>query len=145
MGCRKIENVINSVAVHRLQRMAPEEYQFARQIATPTITDLTLIPEIVQFVIGNGYTLNGENTPFILAVVYKLVAEYKLYYQALRLPPGMRDIISLSMQYKSPEMISMAGSTLIGYYKGNWANKVNEMAAEFLNTISKIDDNGKKE
>lgn len=125
------------IAASRLKKIAPDEFEFAMGLAAPSLSDYSQIKNIVDFVVSNGYELNGTNAPFIIGVVYRLFAPYKLYFDYLRTPTGMRNLIAKAMGYNSPEMISMHGNTLVAYYKGNWGQRVNEMADNFLKTTNK--------
>jgi len=125
----------SQIAASHLKKIALHEYEFAETLSSPAITDFNEIPKIVQFCNANSQ----RDYLFTLGVIYKLVAPYKLYFDHIKTPIGMRDIISSAMGHNSPEIVSMNGNRLIAYYKGKWANRVNDMADNYLKAISKVE------
>lgn len=125
----------NMIAASYLKKIALHEYEFATALSTPTITDYNEIPKIVRFC----RAFSKVDNVFTLGVIYKLVAPYKLYFVRIPTPIGMRDVICNAIGYKSPEMVSMNGNTLVAYYKGNWAKRVDDTADNYLETISKVE------
>lgn len=128
-----IKRVVTSIIKDRIP---VEEFERAKRLATPRITDWNQIKDIVTYCEVNGYPVNNKNNSLILCVIYYLVAEYKLHYQNVKMPIGLRDIISDAFGLINPEMVSYHSSLSMAYAKGkNWREKYERLANDYLESI----------
>lgn len=127
----------NRVCIEKLKEVAPHEYERAVELTTPRLKDLKHIPEIIKYVVSQGYDNNSINAPIIIGVVYALLYPYKIYYNNLRLPLNVRDLISKEMGFNNSEMINYHANMLPTYTRGNgrWLKKIESLADLYLNQL----------
>lgn len=125
------------ICIEKLKEVAPEAYLECERLTTPRLKNVKHIPEIIKYVISQGYDNNTINAPIIIGVVYALLYHYKIYYNNLRLPLNARDIIGIEMGFISPEMVNYHANMLPTYTRGNgrWLKKIEGLADGYINQL----------
>lgn len=120
------------ICIEKLKEVAPEAYRECVRLTTPRLKNVKHIHEIIKYVVSQGYDNNSINAPIIIGVVYALLYPYKIYYNNLRLPLKVRDLISKEMGFNNSEMINYHANMLPVFAKGRWLKKIESLADGYL-------------
>ena len=127
------------ICIEKLKEVAPEAYRECVRLTTPRLKNVKHIHEIIKYVVSQGYDNNSINAPIIIGVVFSLLYPYKIYYNNLRLPLNVRDLISKEMGFNNSEMINYHANMLPVFAKGRWLKKIEGLAVSYLNQLEHED------
>ena len=104
------------MAIKKLMDVDFEAFKECYELSQPRVEDMELIPIIVGEIAAE-YPKNIDNYPIILAVLHYLVAPAKNVHQDVKLPIGMRDLISHSLGFANPETVNAYSSYILPNFK----------------------------
>jgi hypothetical protein len=129
--------ILNRLVHVKLQEISPEVYEQCEQIAKPPFNDVTLVPAIIEQLVRRNEP-TPENLPFLIGVVYYLIAPHKLHSQNIRLALGIRDMISDSLGFNNSESVNHYSKYLIPNWKNSrFRQRIEKEANEVMLIINK--------
>lgn len=140
MKLGEIERITSRVVKLRY----PEIYQDALSVIEyPRLTDWSLVKPIYEDLFTASENPHEEMHYFI-GVLFKVFAPLTLAAN-LKLPVGLRDVISEAMGYLNPEMVNYHSTILRPYLKNpRFAKRVEDEATRIINKYSNQDKNGRE-
>ena len=134
-GFERLNSRENAIIAQVLKEMSQFVYECCLNVVKAPINNISLIPIVFDEIIKR-YDPLPENSPAIIAIIYKLYAPYKLHLHRPRVPDGIRTAICQVMKWDDAPLVNYYNDIAMAYYKGErWAGNIDRIAAEILTSL----------